>query len=249
MNLKRFGIALFAVVALGAIMASSAFAASETFHSHVYIGTTGQANGFKETVKCSAGEHEGSKVLKLNGTIGEGAGTPVELQATGINCIKHLTEGTEPGATILQTGTTAETLMVEDLGRLEFTGVSVTKPTGCTTSSTITTNPLKSEIFTDVAEPKIAFDKFEPTGTTFASVTISGCSVAGTYAVKGSAFGQFVNLTGVSAVNQPLTFSSGIETTAGGTLKFAGNTASLTGRVNNELSGANAGKEFSAKTS
>jgi hypothetical protein len=231
MKLKQLGLAFFAILMLGSIAANSAMAEEAvTKPSFWYTAGVKATNGQTKVVTCAAGEHEGSKTLRLNGTIGEGAGTPVELTATSVSCIKHNAESTEPGATIVQAGSSAQAI-----GRIQFGGVAVAKPTGCTVASTLTTNPLKSEVYMESGSTTKVFQRFEPTGTEFLKVTISGCSVAGTYAVKGFTYGEALNPTNKEATTQSLTFSEAIEKTAKGTLKFAGNPAYLTGRVDNTL--------------
>jgi hypothetical protein len=252
MNLKRFLLVLTSMALLGAVTANSAFAAAETpAKSQWYVNAAKLASGGTEKVKCSVAEETGiGKNLQLTGTIGEGAGIAVTLNATGVECVNHEgAVGANGTATINQEGTSAQ-----DRGRLKFTTVTVTTPANCAVKGgTVTTNPLKSELYIDSAEKQTTFDRFEPTGTSFATVEIvsvpegSGkCSVEGGRIAKGFTYGQAANKTGVEAVNQPLTFGSSVETTAGNGLTFAGNTAHLAGKVNNELV---SGSKFGAKES
>jgi hypothetical protein len=259
MNLRKLLLALTAVAMLASVFAASASAAETEAvtptESHWTVEGKKLAAGAAEKVKCFVGEHNSEKMLHMTGTIGEGAGVEAEITATGIDCINH--EGTDEGngsARIEQVGTSAQ-----DFGRLKFTGVKVVKPAHCTVAETITTNPLKSEIYMhklkNVAVDKV-FDRFEPTGTNFVTLVIGSeagftCAIAGNRIVKGFVYGQSVagdtatliekpTSTGAAGANpdavvQSLTFSKAIDETAGSALTFGGNPAHLTGRVDNEL--------------
>jgi hypothetical protein len=255
MNIKRALLLAAMLNVIGMIFVGSATAASETRETRWYINGAGLAGGQGENVKCSIGEHPaGEKKLVLTGEIGEGPKIPIKLTATGLACVNH--EGTVGGngtARIIQTG---PPWAAEDLQRWHFTGVTVSEPARCAVEGgTILTNPLKSEVYHDVANPAIIFKKFEPTTGptgTVATVKIVNsegnlCPLAGNRVVKGSVFGEFELHTGVEAVNQPLTFSLAVDETAGSTLSFAGNPAHVTGTVNTELAGANAGKVWGSK--
>ena len=219
--------------------------------------------GQSATVKCSVHEHEGvGNKLVLHGEVGEGTEkVAATITATGIECINH--EGVSQGngsARIEQTGTgtVADPYKAEDFGRFVFTGVTVSNPPHCIIpGGTVTTNPLKSQLIHDSSNHNIVFDRFEPTGTNFATVKIESeapftCAIAGSRIAKGFFCAKAENETGVDAVNQPLTSSLATEETIGNSedscgLIFAGNPAHLTGTVNNELTGVNAGKEWGAK--
>ncbi len=228
MNLKRFLLALIAV-ALFAIVVTDSASATMTAQGEWYIGATAPgttlAEGTSKSVSCSIGAHNGESKIVLAGSIGESPGTPVKLTATGVECIE---------ATIFNQGGHGK-----DSGRLKFTGVTVSEPTGCDVlNDTITTEPLKTELYMDSASTTAAFDKFEAAtaGGNFAIVHITGtCAAAGTKTIKGFIFGEAVNPTSTPAVTQPLTFSPAIDSTTGGGLTLAGNAASLTGRINTVL--------------
>jgi hypothetical protein len=256
MNLRKLLLASTAVAMLASIFASSASAAAVTEESHWTVEGVNLAAGAAKNVKCEVGKHTVSEtkteaILTMTGTIGEGAGVPTEITATGIECINH--EG-EPGANgtakIEQVGASAQ-----DFGRLRFTGVKVVKPENCTVASTLITNPLKSEIYMhEVGGGKVnrVFDRFEPTGANFITIVIGSkapftCAIAGNRIVKGFVYGQSVEgehpnvfekqttepLT--ETVVQSLLFSKAIDETAGSALTFGGNPAHLTGRVENQL--------------
>ena len=90
MNVKRLVLALAAVAMFAAVLADSA-SASMTTGGEWYIGATAPGTtlkeGTKETVNCSVGEHEGSSVFTLTGTVGEGD-TLIKLTATQIDCFE-----------------------------------------------------------------------------------------------------------------------------------------------------------------
>jgi hypothetical protein len=209
-----------------AVMASSA-SATMTASGQWYTGGSGTPLSGSKTVTCSVGEHEGSSVFTLNGSVGE-TKTPVKLTATGIECLS---------STIFN-----ESSHGKDKGKLKFTGVTVDEPAGCSVEGgAVETTELKTELYMDSESTTKAFDKFEPAAgptNNFATVKLIGasCPVTGSKLVKGTVFGEATNPTSTSLATQPLTFSAAIDTTTGGTLTFAGNEAHLTGRVNNKLS-------------
>jgi hypothetical protein len=247
MNLKRFLFVLASMALLAGIAANSASAAAVTKPSRWYVNAAGLNAGQTATVKCNVEEETGiGKKLVLHGTVGEGEGISYTLTATGIECINHEgTPGANGTATINQTGkgTVAEPYVAEDLGRVRFTGVTVSSPLNCAVAGgSVLTNPLKSELYMDSTDNTVTFDRFEPTGTSFATVIIESvppgsgkCAIEGSRIIKGFVYGQAANKTGTEAVKQHLTFGTSVETTAGNGLVFAGNPAHLTGTVNNEL--------------
>jgi hypothetical protein len=215
MGLKRFGATFVASLALAAVFASSAFATATTTNSNWFVvGKTPQPlpSGETAAAKCSAAEN-----FALKGTI---AGVEVELKATGLECVS--------GAVIKQEGEHAI-----GTGQLKFTGVSVVKPATCKTPASITTNALTAKTY---MEGTTVYTRFEPTtGETLATVELTECTAKGSYPVKGTLFGRASSATETEATNQPLTFSSTIQSTAGGSLTLAGKAANVSGKSNNEL--------------
>jgi hypothetical protein len=172
-------------------------------------------------VKCSK---RGETNFILEGLV---LGAETELTATGVECKESTLSNTVVGT---------ENMAV-DAGRLNFTGVTVMKPAGCSvTGGEVTTEPLSTRLEMDSAGGGTTYDRFEPLAGAsgkFASIKITGCAIAGTYPVTGVTYGQAINATGVLATNQPLVFNA---TTNGfGTLMFAGKPAKITGEANNEL--------------
>jgi hypothetical protein len=211
---KKIGLVLIACLALAAFSASASQAAWK-------IGSTELTNGQSETVSVSGGEFTlSSKVL----------GAEFVLKATGLTC-----SGT---CAIDQAGT-----VDHSSGKLAFTGVTVSKPTGCTVASTLTTNSLVDELIMDGST--VTFDKFKPaSGEVFIEIGVTGCAAEGTYPVKGTVTGRTSN-TGVAAVSQALTFNAAEQTTGGGSLKLGKETATLVGSATNALSGPNFGASWS----
>ena len=139
-----------------------------------------------------------------------------------------------------------------------FTGVPVSEPPHCKVpGGTFTTNPLQSQLLHDATNHNIVFKRFVPTGSNIATIRTESdgtgtCSVEGNQIPRGAFCGGWENQTGVDAVNQPLTARLATEETIGNVedsceLILAGNPAHLTGTVNTELTGVNAGKEWGAK--
>jgi hypothetical protein len=219
MSLKKFGAVFGAFMALGAVLAVSAFAtATQPANSAWYVG--GAKLSGSTAVKCHS---EGN--LVLTGSI---LGEPAEIVATGVECV--------------ETKITNEGTKAVDSGKLKFTGTTMKKPAGCSVPTSITTAALKTAIYEEGAT---VYDKFEPaSGTTFVNIPVTGCAFEATAPVTGTVFGKSPNATGVEVVGQKLAFSGAINTTAGGALKFAGAAAALTGTAVNEVT---SGAAFGAK--
>ena len=86
-------------------------------------------------------------------------------------------------------------------------------------------------------------DHLDPKRDTLANVDALGRAVPSARFMGGR---EFELLTNVFAVNQPLTFSEAVDATAAGgsTLTLGDNPARLTGTLNTELAGVNAGKKW-----
>lgn len=168
-------------------------------------------------------------------------GTTATLKGEVLNSKVTITATTlsSSSGTIFQEGTLAK-----DSGILEFSGLSVDEPAGCKVKSPIKTKELTSELV-DHAGNEHAYDKFFPeTGEVFATVTIEGCAIAGSYNVKGKVYGE-ANKWATPAAKQPLAFSPAINTTLGGELTLGTKPAELTLEGVNTLE---SGKSFSADT-
>jgi len=233
-KIEKLGSALVVVLALAGITAGSALAAATETTGHWKVGGTALATGESRDVLCAT-DTETSSNFKL---IGKVAGSAVEVEASGIEC---------PEASIFQAEEGGHGY-ARDSGKLKFTGLKVNTPAACSTSATLTTNPLTSQI---MMEGTKVYDRFKPSsGMTIVVVAISGCAANGNYALKGTLFGlathvangfHVANATNEERAAQTLEFSGGINSTAGGTLTLGTEPAELTGAL---LSSLEVGSNF-----
>jgi hypothetical protein len=228
MRLKNLGAALFVLVALGAVLASSAFAAAVTEDVKWYTGGgSGTLLGSSETVSSTIASSPATFTTHV-------AGTLYEIRATGINCLNCKMENSG-GAAV-------------GSGELEFTGVSVVQPAGCSIASTITTKPLS--ITADWMIGSTNYIEFEPTAgasTQFATVEVTGCALATNLVPKGVVYMQSANATATPAVEQEVHSSESINATASGLAKplhVGTELAVLTGSAKFKMSGTHAGQDF-----
>jgi hypothetical protein len=223
MSLKKFAFALFAVLALGAMVANSASATATESNGFWYKGETKLAVGTKEPVTCSKGEES----LIFESTVGT-TNVPLKLQATGVTCPegKVFNESSKAKAT----------------GKLKFTGVSVVEPAGCSVAGgSIETVALKSQVWMEGAAD---VQRLAPaSGTEFAEVEIIGCAIANVYPLTGVIFGESAFPTFLKAILRRLHFSASINLSKGGSIKLGGHNASLVGNV---TIGLTAGGEWTA---
>jgi hypothetical protein len=234
MNLKKFGTVLVVVLALGAVMASSAFAAATTTDTKWTWNGAVLGEGSANAKTLTAGLVEGTKGV-LASEIGE---TALTLESTGLECIECKIENPTGGGSA--TGT----------GKLKFTGITVASNPNCqVTGGSVTTNLLTVDPDYMISTTNYAL--FKPnTGTAFATVPIvkkTGltCPIAGNYIVSGTVFVQTQNATGVTARIQKVNSSGTINSTAGGSLTFGTKPATLTGEA---FFDAGAGNEFGTES-
>ncbi len=223
MSLKKLGVALLAVLALGAIAASSASAAAEESNGFWYKESTKLTTA--EPVTCAqVGE------ATLTTTVGKN-NTPLKLKAAGTSC---------PGGEIFNEASKAKAT-----GKIKFTGVTVVEPVGCSVEGgAVQTEALKAQVYMEGTK---ALVRFAPaTGTQFAEVEITGCAIAGAYPTKGVVFGEAINPTNTLASAQNVKFSTTINSAAGGELLFGGHAAVITGETSVTLTG---GGQFKANVS
>ncbi len=188
-----------------------------------YVG--GSYLSGSEAFECATEEN-----LTLTFSISE---FPLTLEATGIECVEGSIFNGEGGL-----GAGEEQIVL--------TGVTVTGVPNCSVrEEKFQTNSVELQLFMDSAEPTIAFEKFAPGEglSNFGVLHIEGasCPIAGNRPLSGYFFGEMANQTGVSAVVQPLEFSSAVDETAESALVLAGNPAHLSGRV---LTALNSFEEF-----
>ncbi len=213
MRLKGFGIALVVIAAVCSIVASSAMAKAVESNGFWYIESAQIEPGTEPPVVCDLPAplpEPGPIVLT---TI---EGKAVKLTATGFSC---------PKSVIFNQSSKAK-----GKGFVQLSGVTVAEPSGCKVEGgTIESAELAFQVWMEGSK---ALVRFAPAaeGGTFAKIGISGtgCPVAGSYAVKGTLFGEMVNATKVSETSQRMRFSGAINSAAGGALTLAGKPVTVT---------------------
>jgi hypothetical protein len=125
---------------------------------------------------------------------------------------------------------------------ITFTGCSVSKPTGCTTTNPILTVALSSELLSTTDNGgTIGLDTWTPTvGTKFTEITMSGtaCSIEGKYSITGQAQCE-------GAIGEAETFACLFNKNSGKELlKFGTNVADFLAHFLFLLKGANDGKNW-----
>jgi hypothetical protein len=229
MSIKKLDLALVAVLALAAVMASSAFGAVETKASQWYTNGSSTPLVGSKAVTASMIEDPGLGVLsKFNTEIG---GIPIEFTSNSIECSGCKIENKEGAAF--------------GSGKIIFKDVTAMTPENCTVKSEagivgeIVTKSLV--IHADWMDTNAAnehdFVQFVPeagAGTTYAQFKLSGtgCSaIAGTYNWTGTLFGESVDNTGVFAAQQGLVLGSAVQTTTGSETKVGTKSWTFTGRA------------------
>jgi hypothetical protein len=234
MRFRKLGGAILAVLAIGAIIASSASAAVTTEAAQWYTGTgsgTTLPVGTDQAITASIGTHPviGAK-FQLKSEVGT---TPIELTATTVKC-----EGCKITNAVVTSGTTPVAM---GKGKIRFEGVTADAPTGCTVrnetatgeAGVIETKPLV--VHADFMSGTTAYQQFFPEAgatTNFATIFLGGgnCSgIEGPYNVKGTVFSEAKNATGVQAGTQENVFSPAVQTATGAELKLGAKKAELTG--------------------
>lgn len=223
---KRLGTrvtAITLVAVFAAVQASSAFGAATTEDVQWFTGAfPGVALAGTESISAS---QVGAGKLKT---------TAYEFTYTGVKCVE---------CKIKNSGTKAV-----GTGALDFTGLTVARPAGCISPTSITTQALTLE--PDWMVGTTDYWKFTPTTgptTTFVQFEMTGCPMAANIIAKGVVFFQAANVTGVQVVEQGATSSEAIDTAASGAagaLKLNSEPAELGLTANFKLSGAKAGEKF-----
>lgn len=215
MRLKKLGAAMAVVVALSAVLASSALATASPNEVNWQKGSGfGNVWLLTKPLPVTTSEH-GVGTFSFHDS-----GTEVAFHSTNIEC-----EGCEISNS--PTGGSGT-------GKLKFTGVTVASPSNCTTSSTVVSGPLKFSARYQEGEADLV--KFESTAGSegvFLQFETSGasCPINNTWVVKGSLFGRFQNKEGVQATEQTVNFSPSINAAAGGSLHWWTEPASLATEV------------------
>jgi hypothetical protein len=232
MKLKKLGMALVVICALGAVMASSALAAAVTTDVPWTIEKTALVGSENVTSTGSA------ELISEVGT------THLKLKSTGLECI----------ACVIQNNAAPTAI---GSGKLAFTGVTVAEPSTCAVEGVpgkvvgkVETVALR--IKADFMIGTSSYMLFEPEGTKFAEFKLikgsGGCAISGTYSITGTDFVKTNNATEVLDVSQGVTASGTINKEAGGELSLDDvKLAELNGTAAFVLSGTNKGKDFGTK--
>jgi hypothetical protein len=234
MSLKKLGAALIAVLAIGAVIASSASAEIKTEAAQWYTGASPGTTlpvGTDQAITATIGTHPvlGPK-FTLHGVI---SNKPIDLTATGLECV-----GCSITNAVVTSGTTPVAM---GKGKIKFTGVTADEPSGCTVRNGSETGAVgvvetkALQVHADFMHEGKAFQQFFPEAgatKTFATVYLEGgeCkAIAGPYQVTGTVFSEAKLKTGESSATQENVFSPAIQTTTGAELKLGENKAELTG--------------------
>jgi hypothetical protein len=231
MSLKRLSLMIVAVLALTAVVATSANAAVSTTAAQWFKNGT----ALTETGVAIQGEATEDFVF-----ISEIGSTRIELRAMKISC---------SGCTIFNKAITSKAgAVATGSGKIVFEEVTVLKPSGCTVTGetgiagVVATKTLSihGDWMDTNTENKKAFIQFLPPAesTTFAQFELSGgecAGISGKRNVSGSVFGESVNNTGVEAAEQEIVFSPAVQTTSGAGLLLGTKPASLTGKAKFKL--------------
>ncbi len=121
----------------------------------------------------------------------------------------------------------------------ELTGCAVSTPSGCTV-----TTPLKLATHVDplIRPGGSVYERFTPaSGTSYATMKISGCAAAASYPLKGALVARPDRSKGPQ-VNQAREFSAAISEATEGSFLVGNAPATLSGSLNESLGGANKGK-------
>lgn len=231
-SLKKFGVALAACSALGAVLASIAVAGTSVTEPAAWVKTESGVPKtiVEEEVVCrrTVAEKEGNFVFRS-----KVLGQPLEITATGINCT---------GGKVRNTGTPSTSMALFE-GQLEFTGVSVDSPVGCKIASTNKTNPLIGDLKMEENVNTKSFLEVSPaSGTVITTFVLTNCAAAGNYQLKGFFDLEATTSTGTHAQNQ--LFAGNATTCEMSALLLGKEPATLTGEFEIELkSGSSWGAE------
>lgn len=221
MDLKKTGAALLAVAAIGAALASSAFAAATTTDVKWYVGPSpGEELGvFGEALSVEA-EENWTLAFPL-------AGIEVAVEWGSISVVEGRITNAEGKAS--------------GFAKLKLGGVKLTKPepAKCSVASSITTKTITFQ--PDWMIGSTDYWRFgEESELLSFEIMGAECPLSTKVILKGSVFMQTTNSTGTQAVTQPVKSSAEINATAGGKLRVGSETASLKGSAKFKLAGGQA---------
>jgi hypothetical protein len=235
MSLKKLGVALLAVFAMGAIVANSAYAENN------WNATTGS---------WYTGASPGTKLAVGTGTVDYTVSGPSGFMTGSISGgVVRFDWTSTTGETCSASNPTSTTATI-DCVSTTLHGVTVSGPgaVGCSTTTTITTKEISWLLGMNKAGTVATF-KITPKageGTAFATIELTGsCANAGLYKLTGAFYAQAKNATGVFAKTQELSFSEAIQKDAGTatSLKFGTNGAFINGSLSGTAAVEWAGKE------
>ena len=217
MSLKKLGIALGAVLAIGALLASSAFASPVTNKAQ-WVNSAGETIS-GNSVTCA---NSGAGNLQLGFTF---LGSPGLIEAEQVSSIGALITNTEVEGVHMATAS----------GKLKFTGLTVVKPEGCTVEP-IETVALTANLKMDSENSSKAYVEFKPaSGTKFVTMKVRGCAFEGNYGINGVLYGEAASTTGSVAETHALRFNE--TTTLLSSLSLGAEPAAFLGEVSNTIAG------------
>ncbi|HEY2477279.1 MAG TPA: hypothetical protein VGI17_00950 [Solirubrobacterales bacterium] len=239
MSIRKLGLSLAALLAIGAVMASSASAAVETMPGKFFV--EGALLTGSKTVTGSA---------VTNGVLESEIGTTkIKLQSTAFSCegckIENAAKTEKAGA------------IAFGEGKIVFENVTVVEPANCTVTGEtgvlgkVPTKQLAihGDWMDTVEAQKHAFIQFLPlSGGTFAQFTLGGAgcaAISGAKNVSGTVFGESKLNTGEEAATQELVFSQAVQETTGASLLLGIKPAKFSGTGAFKLT---TGEKFSIKT-
>jgi hypothetical protein len=243
LRFTKFAVLITAVLCFTVVVVSTALASPyHAYQSIWYTGSTQLAVGksFSKPLSWKVGEQGGSSKIRFTWVI---SGTPIELAATGFNCVNCDIEN-------VKSPTLGESAVMN--GELELTGLSVVRPNGCTVTGVSRTKPVVGIVGREEGSYTKNVVKFEPAAGpvgTFMTIQIGTCGLAGSYKISGTIYAEMLNLQGISSETQPMLFSQAIQEQFAGSayaLKMGESPAYFAGRVNTSLQ---AGGSFSTKES
>jgi hypothetical protein len=233
MSLRKLGIALIAVMALGASSAPNAFAIDEavTDVSSWTVGGVNLAQNTPKAITCK--RTAASENFKLETIVAE---APFELEATGVSC-------SEAAITNV---TVAGVHMAVVTGKVTMSGVKVVKPSG--TSCTVPEEMIKTNLLEGILQmgkaprnkTEESFLEVKPDAaagqTRIATAKVEGCSLEGSYPITGNFYTTMTLNTKEDAVVQE--FNGNFTTCAMSFLKFGFNGGCFFGELAIEAGGA-----------
>jgi hypothetical protein len=230
---KLIGLTVTAVLGVTAFAASSA-SASGPFEASPTAWYIGSQPGAKLTGTKAFTASTAAPFAVETGFFGG----HLTMKASAVECLGCVIQNSVQG-----TSTTAQLT-----GRLKFTGMTQEGINSNCLVAPIESKPLIGSFGKQagVSQPALVLQPVE--GETFWTFELygAGCSLAGTYKMTGSIYGEMVNALGVDAKTQQIRFSSAIQETLGsGAFRFGANHANLNGTIAMNLTSE---QEFQLKT-